>query len=303
MSNPQPPFAPDAPSCLERSCAESRPDWLSERAAVGGVALLRASLRQRAYARHRHDTYTIALTESGVQEFDYRGVVHRSLPGQTVVLHPDELHDGRPGTADGFSYRSVYLDPARVHDAVRSAAGRPVALPFVENPVVDDPQLAAALAGAFQSRLEPLAALALIDTASAALMRAARQLPAPSRHRALSDAVLARAREFLDANFARVVSAGEIEAACGETRYTISANFKQRYGTSPYRYLLMRRLEHVRARLVDDASLASLAQEAGFADQAHLTRMFKSAYGMTPSAFVALRRAGSQAPHARIIRS
>ena len=59
---------------------------------------LRAGLKSQPYSRHRHDTYSISVTRSGVQEFDYRGAVHRSLPGQVVVLHPDELHDGRPGT-------------------------------------------------------------------------------------------------------------------------------------------------------------------------------------------------------------
>ena len=38
-------------------------------------------------------------------------------------------------------------------------------------------------------------------------------------------------------------------------------------------------------------SLAAVAQEAGFADQAHFTRMFKSAYGVTPARYAALRSA------------
>ena len=55
-----------------------------------------------------------ALTEVGVQAFDYRGVAEVSTPGQVVVLHPDETHDGRAGTPDGFGYRIVYVAPARI---------------------------------------------------------------------------------------------------------------------------------------------------------------------------------------------
>jgi AraC-like DNA-binding protein len=60
-------------------------------------------------------------------------------------------------------------------------------------------------------------------------------------------------------------------------------------GTSPYRYLLMRRLELARQRIHRECPLADVACEAGFADQAHFTRVFKSAFGLTPARYRALR--------------
>jgi len=39
-----------------------------------------------------------------------------------------------------------------------------------------------------------------------------------------------------------------------------------------------------------------VAQEAGFADQSHLTRAFKARYGMTPGRFRALIVGGSAGP-------
>lgn len=289
-------------------------DWLRDASAVEGLSRLHAGLKQRAYARHRHDSYTIALTESGVQEFGYRRSVHRSLPGQVLVLHPDELHDGRPGTDAGFSYRTLYIAPERILDAARAECGKPVALPFVAEPVMDDPLLARAIAQAFDGPLEPLRADELVQAACTSLLRAAGlktdQLPttsvptatarsssSASKHRQLSEAVLTRAREFLDAHFTRIVGADELERECGESRYALAAQFKHRYGTSPYRYLLMRRLQFVRSQLGPDArpgmntSLADLALQTGFADQAHMTRMFKSAYGLTPDVFARMSRA------------
>lgn len=278
-------------------------DWLRDASAVEGLSRLHAGLKQRAYARHRHDSYTIALTESGVQEFGYRRNVHRSLPGQVLVLHPDELHDGRPGTEAGFSYRTLYIAPERIYEAARAECGRPVALPFVATPVMDDPLLARAIAQAFDGPLEPLRADELVQTACASLLRAARlqghESPSgmANKQRALSEPVLTRAREFLDAHFTRIVAADELERECGESRYALAAQFKRRYGTSPYRYLLMRRLQFVRSQLgagsstSTNTSLADLALQAGFADQAHMTRMFKSAYGLTPDVFARMSRA------------
>src|SRR5439155_7861573 len=145
---------------LVRSCEGG--DWVRTWAPGEGVELLRAWFGGRAYARHRHDTYAIGLTEAGVQTFDYRRRVERSTPGEVVVLHPDEMHDGRAGTGAGFGYRIVYVDPARIAAAVRAIRGRAAPLPFVREPVSRSRTLARAVTAAFRSGPEPLALDALV---------------------------------------------------------------------------------------------------------------------------------------------
>jgi len=51
---------------------------------------------------------------------------------------------------------------------------------------------------------------------------------------------------------------------------------------------VMRRLDCARAALRRNRSLAEVALAAGFADQAHLSRMFKHAFGVTPARYRAL---------------
>ena len=86
-----------------------------------------------------------------------------------------------------------------------------------------------------------------------------------------------------------MVRSSELEAVTGLTRYELTRQFRWRYGTSPYRYLLMRRLDFARAQLSRYRPLVDVALEMGFADQAHFTRMFKAAFGLTPARYVALR--------------
>src|SRR5262249_31581937 len=100
-------------SRLERSCGVRPSDWLRRRELSDGVQALQAWFAGRGFDTHRHDTYAIGLTDVGVQAFDYRGVAEASTPGQVVVLHPDETHDGRAGTPDGFGYRIGYVPPPR----------------------------------------------------------------------------------------------------------------------------------------------------------------------------------------------
>jgi AraC-like DNA-binding protein len=81
----------------------------------------------------------------------------------------------------------------------------------------------------------------------------------------------------------------ELESITGLTRYELCRQFRILFGTTPHRYLLMRRLDFARDRIHQGRPLVEVACDAGFADQAHFTRVFKSTFGLTPARYRALR--------------
>ena len=89
-------------------------DWVKLAPQSPKVERLEAFFGAHGFDPHRHDTYAIGRTLAGVQNFHYRGSTRHSLPGQTMVLHPDEAHDGHAGCASGFHYRMHYITPALV---------------------------------------------------------------------------------------------------------------------------------------------------------------------------------------------
>jgi AraC-like DNA-binding protein len=256
------------------------------------VELMRAWFGGRAYERHRHDTYAISVTEAGVQTFDYRGRVEHSLPGEVVVLHPDEMHDGRPGTEAGFGYRIVYVEPARIAAAIRAIGGRPAPLPFVRKPVSGNAVLARAVTAAFRHAPEPLAVDTLVLRLAEGLLAGHAAGDAARAPQRLDHCALERARAFLDVR-RTIVRSAELEAVTGLDRYELARQFRAAYGTSPYRYSLMRRLDFARAHLGRGGPLVDVALAAGFVDQAHFTRVFRSAFGLPPGRYVKLRHAGT----------
>ncbi|MFY9314424.1 MAG: AraC family transcriptional regulator [Burkholderiales bacterium] len=274
---------------LERSCRARGSDWIRCGQAAGGIQLLSAWFAGAAFARHRHDTYAIGLTDSGIQAFGYRGSVHRSTPGEVVVLHPDEPHDGYAGTEQGFGYRIVYIDPARISEAISVISGRACPLPFVREPVLRSAELTHTIEIAFACELEPLAVDAIILRLSEALIEEAKGTSARAPVLRLDIVAVERARRFLDAANNRVVHSSELEAATGLSRFELARQFRSRLGTSPYRYSLMRRLEFARERLGENQPTVNLALEAGFSDQAHFTRLFRAAFGLTPARYGALK--------------
>jgi AraC-like DNA-binding protein len=275
-------------SRLERSCGPEPHDWLASAPAEPGIERIEAFFTGHAYDPHRHDTYALGFTISGVQSFDYRGARADSSPGNAIILHPDEVHDGRAGADHGFRYRMAYIEPRLVMAALD---GRSPDLPFVRQAVSTDPRLLRALRAALADLdrpFEPLERDRIVTLIADALLAldASRKL---SRSVATSASGVERARAFLDENFTRTVASEELEAITGLDRYMLARHFRVRLGTSPYRYLTMRRLDRVKSAIAAGQTLAAAAFTSGFADQSHMTRQFKRAFGLTPGQWQAIR--------------
>jgi AraC-like DNA-binding protein len=275
---------------LERPCGAA--EWVEATRPADGVELFRARLRGRPFSRHRHDVYAIGVTEEGVQAFDYRGTVERSLPGQVFVLHPDEPHDGRAEGQGLFGYRQIYVSPGRIASAVLALTGRPTPLPFAP-PVTDDRILARVVRAGFARAHEPLGLDDLVLQLARGLLRSGGASLAGTLGYRVDLPAVERGRDFLRGQLT-VVQSGEVEAVTGLDRYQFARQFRAVYGTSPYRYSVMRRLDVARGWLHDAQPVAAAALEAGFADQAHFTRTFKAAFGMTPGRYA--RLCGSRSP-------
>jgi AraC-like DNA-binding protein len=264
---------------LERSCGVAGKDWMQIAPALNGLERLKARFHRYAYDWHRHDTYAVGVTLDGVQTFDCRGNTYNSLPGQVMVLHPDERHNGRAGSAAGFGYYMTYIEPSRIRQALDLRN-----LPFVPRMVFNDRELARTVLAAFRSFPDPLPELesdAIISRVTDHLVRFSDGNPQP-RTPAPAKRQMEQVRSYLDVEFRRTVSSSELEMISGLNRYSIAHHFRLCYGTSPYRYLTMRRLAEARRRIIQGTPIVTVAIELGFADQSHLTRCLHQMFGLPP---------------------
>ena len=100
---------------------------------------------------------------------------------------------------------------------------------------------------------------------------------------------LNRALEYIEANLDRDLHLDELAQACGFSSFHFAKLFKQSTGASPHRYVLERRLERAKALLrMPELSLSQISLDAGFADQSHLTNVFRKFLGVSPAKFRAL---------------
>lgn len=274
---------------LERSCEGSgtgpRAPIADFRAGEGseGIERIEAYIPSLGFSMHRHDTYAIGITLSGVQAFKYRGAQRYCLPGECHILHPDEAHDGSSASEGGFRYRIAYIDPCLVQRAI---GGKP--LPFVETPVVKLTPAQERLLSAAWDMTDQVDALRQVEIV-AAVTEVLETLVSPRGRKQDSlclDALL-RVHELLASVPASRHALEELERVAGLDRWTLARQFRAAFGTSPTRFRTMRQLDKVRLLLRRGAPLIEAAQEAGFADQCHMSRLFRQAYGLPPGKWVA----------------
>lgn len=104
--------------------------------------------------------------------------------------------------------------------------------------------------------------------------------------RVLSRKLEARAKDMLLASLREDASIADIAEACNLSRSYFIKAFRQTVGTTPHRWLLEQRVRKAQELLrVPGRSITEVALLCGFADQAHMTRVFTSVVGVAPGAW------------------
>ena len=99
----------------------------------------------------------------------------------------------------------------------------------------------------------------------------------------LSSWQLRRARAFLEAHLGENVSLSDIAGHCSLSAAHFARSFTRSMGMPPHRFLMMRRVERARELLVNTRlPLSEIAGQCGFADQSHLSKVFRRVLGVTP---------------------
>jgi AraC-like DNA-binding protein len=284
-------------------------DWARYwRAADSPLEAMHAHFERHVYHRHSHDTYSLGVTDVGAQSFTCRGAAHTSAAGMVMAFNPDDPHDGQATDGSGFTYRMIHIGPELVSAVLADAADRPVGLPLFADPVVSDPVLAARLRRLHGALLGDATGLRRDELLTAVVLAAARvsrgatartasgltQLPAgagPSRPGRAgagpADArrVAGRARDLIAGRYRDDLTAADLAAAAGRSRFAVHRAFTHVYGMPPSDYQRQLRLREARALIAAGTPISEAAVLAGFADQSHLSRWFVRYYGVTPGRY------------------
>jgi AraC family transcriptional regulator len=95
-----------------------------------------------------------------------------------------------------------------------------------------------------------------------------------------------RLNVFMEARLDQPIRLQELAAVAKLSTAYFSRAFKRTFGVAPHSYLVNRRLERAESlMLTSDLSLSDIALRCGFADQAHLCKLFRRRHAQSPAAW------------------
>lgn len=239
-----------------------------------------ARFRDHAYPLHTHDTWTLFIVDDGAIDYDLDGRAGGADPSIVGVLPPYVAHDGRSASDRGFGNRVVYLEPDVIGEDLIGAA--------VDRPAVADRALRGAVSrlndalGCIDDTLEAETRLGFVterirSALGAPPAKAAPDVGRPDRAE--------RLRAYLDLHAFEPVTLATAAVELEASPTQLARAFATTFGIPPHAYLMGRRLDAARDRILRGQPLADVAADLGFVDQAHLTRRFKRFLGTTPGRF------------------
>jgi AraC family chemosensory pili system transcriptional regulator ChpD len=226
---------------------------------------------------HSHDEYVLSCNISGNERLVLDGRALEAPENCTTLYNPGQIQKG-----DGTSCLvSIYLDP---HFFEREGLSeREVAY---GKPIVDDGLLRAqftGLAGLILNQSQAAVEEAVFGILDAATSRyvSTPMDGGPSSY----DPRVRRVQELLLERLDEHVGLDEIASEVGLNKLALLRMFTKATGLPPIAWQRAKRIEAARRLLKTGITAADTAYMTGFSDQAHLTRWFGRAYGISPGRF------------------
>lgn len=260
---------------------------LTRHAGLGDLELLTARYRDHAYALHTHDSYVFGVVVAGAEKLRINRRSYLAPAGSIIVVNPEDPHDGEKGCEAGWAYRTCYPRAELMREVTEDLElGH---LPMFSHGVLVAPDLAGDFVQAHR-----LAVAGRAMEAETTMLMALRGLTRRfadrgGRNPSAGDSEAARRfrryRDLIEADIAGTFELGNLAEVAGVTRFQVIRDFKRVAGMTPGQYLRDCRIRAAAALMRTGKPLADIAFETGFADQSHLTRLFKSMRGVSPGAF------------------
>ncbi|KAE9653484.1 AraC family transcriptional regulator [Pseudomonas fluorescens] len=234
------------------------------------------------FARHSHDECVIGVNLVGEEKVWLDRREFDAGPGSITLYNPGQIQGG--GAADGAPWQFVSLYVT----ADQLAADLGLAHLEFDRSLCVQPLLAQRLAAAVKGALctdalvRDLNEDAMVVLLGEVVAMSGVRLPGST---ATGKAMVLRAQELLAEHLHHSLPLDHLGDELGLSKFHLLRAFQKETGLSPRQWAMQLRTRRAKGLLRNGAAASDVAQDLGFADQSHLNRHFRAAYGMTPGRY------------------
>ncbi len=250
-----------------------------------GVDIAEAGCGDFVFPPHVHEGLTLGVVTGGREIIECRGADAPLARGDVYLIPPDTIHGGRSYERGSWRYISLYIAPDMLTSLCANESWRHM---FSSDLVLDIPyknKIAKLLVdlATLKPRLQIGSALAEITL----VLQNLNFLCVDQHSSAASGSrsPVCMVRDYVDAHYSQDISLSDLAVLSGWSAPHLIEAFKKKIGSTPYAYLLARRLREAEKRLLKGGAVSAVATECGFYDQSHLNRYFVRAFGQPPAAY------------------
>lgn len=256
-------------------------------ARLGDLEVASSCVPGRQFEKHSHDEFVIGANLLGEEHIWLDGRRFSAGVGAITTYNPGEIQGGGAAEGQPWRYVSLYLPVAQLAASLGRAE-----LQF-ERPLQHSPLLASELARRVEACLsdDPLLRergeegvtllLGAVATGAGVRLAAARNL---------GHAAVARLQALLADNVERTPSLDLMAAELGLSKFHLLRSFQKHTGLTPRQWAMQLRTRRAQGLLRQGMAAGEAAHALGFADQSHLNRHFRAAYGISPGRYQACVR-------------
>ena len=232
-----------------------------------------------AYKPHLHSELAIGVIEKGTSILNIDDVDYRINEGEAVIIMPYVVHNCQPLDINNWAFTMIYLGDSFKEELVSQL----------------DETLIIGIAKLGQKEFKMIKNLAdLLKTERSNFVKEVEIIDClntiiasiKTRVSKEIDGEVERVKNYILEHFLDELMLDELSSMFKINKFTLIRRFKKRYNSTPSAYQLQLKVDYAKQLMKKTDNVTDVALKAGFYDQAHFTREFKKATGLTPKKYI-----------------
>lgn len=239
------------------------------------------------YSKHSHDSFSLCVFSKGEVEVEFHTQEEELVSSSEIIIfNPNQVHQTKSEIKKTEDYYTLHVDTQWCKNIQEKLFGFNEKFLSTQN-IISEESISKKLLIIFQNitmydernnkDLEEIVTYILEKYTILDLNTKDKE----------EHTMCKKVEEYILNNLEEQITLEDIAIAVGYNDSYITRIFKKEYGLSPYAFLVDKRIQKAKNRLLDDSeiNLAQLSNEIGFYDQSHFSKVFKRTFATTPNKY------------------
>lgn len=228
-----------------------------------------------AYKKHIHEELSMGFIEKGASILDVNGIDYHIKAGEAVIIYPYVSHKCQPIDINNWAFTMIYIDTDFCKGIFANAAKKnSIGVKKMSSYEFEQIKHLSSILKSDAKRFDKEVELTNILNEIFKHCDIDIQFQSCKKIKAIKD--------YIEEHFLETLELKDIEEEFNINKFSLIRNFKNIYNTTPNAYQLQLKVNYGKHLLQRSSDIVDIALKAGFYDQAHFTKEFKNAYGITP---------------------